>query len=279
MSDYAARSHRFKELHERDETFVLPNPWDVGSAKILAHLGFEALATTSAGYAFSQGRADGTGSARLEDALSHAEEIIAATDLPVSADLENGFSDDPKSIASVIQRAAEIGLSGCTIEDTTGDPASPIYDKTLAVERIAAAAEVLRSLPHPFMLTARAENYLHGRPDFDDTLDRLSQYESVGASVVYAPGLPDLEAIRTVCATVKVSVNVLHGPQLSGVTLGDLADAGATRISTGSQLARAAYGAFISASTDLRDHGDFSRLIDAPRGSEIEALITGDTGS
>ena len=274
MTNQADRSESFKKLHERGDVFVLPNPWDAGSAKILTSLGFEALATTSAGFAFSKGRPDRAGTISLDDALNHAKEIISATDLPVSADLQNGYADDPESMADVVRRAADIGLSGCTIEDTTGDPSAPIYDKSLAVERIAAAAEAANNLPNPFMLTARAENYLFGRPDLDDTLDRLVQYESVGATVVYAPGLPDLESIRTVCNAVHVPVNALPGPQLPGITKSDLAAAGVTRISTGSLLARSALGALISASKEIMDDGTFSMSLTAPSGRDIEALLT-----
>ena len=186
----AERARAFRALHERPGAFVIPNPWDVGTARILAGLGFEALATTSAGMAFALGRRDGAVS--RDDALAHARTIVGATALPVSADLENGFGDAPETVAETIRLAAGTGLVGGSIEDATGDPDRPIYDRSLAVERIAAAVEAARALPFPFTLTARAENFLHGRPDLDDTIGRLQAFEAAGADVLYAPGLRDL---------------------------------------------------------------------------------------
>jgi 2-methylisocitrate lyase-like PEP mutase family enzyme len=269
----AEKARLFRSLHERYGIFVLPNPWDVGSAKILAALGFEALATTSAGYAFSRGHIDWVGETGREEALAHAREIIDATPLPVSADLENGFGDSPEAVAETIRRAAEIGLAGCTIEDTSGNREKPIYDKSLAIERIAAGVEAVASLDRTFMLTARAENYLHGRPDFDDTLDRLIGYETAGADVLYAPGLPELDTIRRVCASVAKPLNVVAGIGLKGVTLADLAQCGVRRVSLGSSLARTALGAMLGAAMEIRDRGTFRSLETAASFSEIEELI------
>src|SRR3954451_15837403 len=190
MRTQAEKAHAFRALHQQESAFIIPNPWDVGTARLLAHLGFDALATTSAGYAFSVGQRDNT--IGRDQMIQHVGAIVAATDLPVSADLENGFGDDPATVAETIQLAAAAGLAGCSIEDASGDPQKPIYDRALAVERVAAAVEAARALPFPFTLTARAENYLHGRPDLDDTLDRLRAFEDAGADVLYAPGLPDL---------------------------------------------------------------------------------------
>lgn len=269
----ADKADLFHALHERGRIFVLPNPWDIGTAKILAALGFEALATTSAGYAFSRGRVDQVGEVDRDEALAHAREIVQATSLPVSADLENGFGESPETVAETVRLAAAAGLAGCTIEDTSGDPEKPIYDKNLAIERIAAGAEAAASLDRRFLLTARAENYLHGRPDLDDTLARLTGYESVGADVLYAPGLPDLDAIRKVCASVSKPVNVVAGIGLVGVTLAELEQAGVTRVSVGSSLARTALGAMLGAAQEIRDHGTFTAFESAATFPEIERLI------
>ena len=269
----ADKADLFHALHERGRIFVLPNPWDIGTAKILAALGFEALATTSAGYAFSRGRVDWVGEVDRDEALAHAREIVQATSLPVSADLENGFGDSPETVAETIRLAAAAGLAGCTIEDTSGDPEKPIYDKSLAIERIAAGAEAVANLDRRFVLTARAENYLHGRPDLDDTLARLTGYEAVGADVLYAPGLPGLDSIRKVCASVSKPVNVVAGIGLAGVTLAELEQVGVTRVSVGSSLARTALGAMLGAAQEIRDHGTFTAFESAASFSEIERLI------
>jgi len=270
----------FEALHQQDKTFVLPNPWDVGSAKMLAALGYKALATTSAGYAFSAGKGLAIGDISREEALSHAADIVNATNLPVSADLENGYGDAPEVVAETIRMAADIGLCGCTIEDTTGDPDNPLYDRDFAIERIAAAVEAARSLDRPFMVTARAENYLFGREDLEDTLLRLKGYEAVGADVLYAPGLPDLDAIRTVCSSVSKPVNVVSGIGLPGVTVLELEGAGVRRISAGSALARVAFGAMIEASKDILETGSFSSFKSAASFGSIAKLIkVADTAS
>jgi len=251
------KAQSFKRLHERNALFVLPNPWDVGSAKMLAGLGFEALATTSAGFAFSQGKLDRIGNLSRDNVLAHARDIVQATSLPVSADLENGYGDSPEEVQKTIYAAAEAGLVGCTIEDTTGIQDKPIYDKYFAIERIAAAVEAVASLDFPFMLTARAENYLHGRPDLDDTLARLQGYEEVGADVLYAPGLPDIDTIKTICDSTSKPVNVVAGISLRDVTTEQLAQCGVRRVSVGSSLARTAIGSMINASRAIQEHGTF----------------------
>ncbi|SMF21829.1 2-Methylisocitrate lyase, PEP mutase family [Tistlia consotensis] len=273
-ADDESRAAAFAALHAGPGIFVLPNPWDIGSAKLLTALGFPALATTSAGYAFSRGKQDKVGETGREEALAHAREIVGATHLPVSADLENGFGDRPEDVAETVRRAAEAGLSGCTIEDTTGDPARPIYERSHAIERIAAGVEAAKSLPRPFQLTARAENYLHGRPDFDDTLARLQGYEAVGAPVLYAPGLPDLAAISRVCEAVSRPVNVVAGIGLQGVTLAELEAAGVRRVSLGSALARTALGAMLSAARGILVRGSFDGLSGAASFAGIKALLS-----
>lgn len=272
MSQHA-KADQFVQLHQRDKLFVLPNPWDIGSAKMLAALGFEALATTSAGYAFSQGKLDSIGSVQRDEALEHAKQIVEATDLPVSADLENGYGDSPEEVQKTIHAAAKAGLVGCTIEDTTGDKSSPIYEKSFAIERIQAAVEAVNALDFNFTLTARAENYLHGRPDIDDTLARLQGYEDVGADVLYAPGLPDTHTIKTLCDALSKPVNVVAGIALRGVTTDQLQQCGVQRVSVGSSLARTAIGSMISAANAILDDGRFDAFESAATFSDIEALI------
>jgi 2-methylisocitrate lyase-like PEP mutase family enzyme len=260
-SNFASKTATFRALHQRAGAFVIPNPWDVGSARLLASLGFEALATTSAGLAFSLGRPEGRLS--QEEVLAHCRAIADATPLPVSADLEKGFGDSPESVAETIRVAAETGLAGCSIEDHTGRRDDPIYDATLAVERIAAAVEAARGLGREFVLTARCENFLWERPDLDDTLRRLQAFEAAGADVLYAPGLRDLEAIRTVCAALKKPVNVVMGLPGAAFTVRDLTEAGVKRISVGSALARLAYGTCIAAAEEIAATGSFTALSDA----------------
>ncbi|RUM96215.1 isocitrate lyase/phosphoenolpyruvate mutase family protein [Pseudaminobacter arsenicus] len=242
----------FRKLHEAPGAFVIPNPWDVGTAKLLASFGFKALATTSAGFAFSHGLPDG--GVPFDMMISHCKAVVGASDLPVSADLERGKGDSPESAGETIFAAQAAGLAGCSIEDYTDDPSNPIYDFSLAVERVAAAAEAARALHNDFVLTARAENFLHGRPDLDDTIARLQAFEQAGADVLYAPGLSDLATVRKVCSALSKPVNVLAIP---GFTVAALADAGASRISLGSKLTTYAFGMLQRASHEMLDQGTF----------------------
>jgi 2-methylisocitrate lyase-like PEP mutase family enzyme len=240
----------FAALHA-GPPFVLPNPWDAGSARVLAALGFQALATTSSGFAFTLGRPDGE--ATLDEVVAHVAALDAATDLPVAADLENGYGADPASAALAIRRAAGAGAVGGSIEDW--DPAGGIYELGHAVERIVAAVETARDLPFPFMLAARAENHIRGNPDLDDTIARLAAFEAAGADVLYAPGLGTVEQIRAVCDAVSKPVNVLALP---GLTFAEIAEAGAQRVSVGGSLTWVAVTAMANAATDICDRGDFS---------------------
>ena len=264
----------FQALHQRPEVFVVANPWDAGTARLLTGLGFSALSTTSAGLAFVLGRRDGTASVSRDEALANARSIVEATHLPVAADLENGYGDSPDAAAETIRLAAQVGLVGGSIEDATADPAHPIYDFQLAVERIAAAAAAAHALPIPFMLVARAENYLHGRPDLDDTIRRLQAFEAAGAEVLYAPGITDPEQIRTLCASVSKPVNVLVGmrnaPHLSVRELGEL---GVRRVSLGSGFCRAAFTAFHHAACEVQDHGTFTFAADTLYMSDLVDLF------
>lgn len=262
----------FKALHERAGTFVLPNPWNAGSAKILTALGFEALATTSAGYAFSIGQEDSASDLTRDGVLANAKEIVEATVLPVSADLQNGFGPSPETCSETIRLASSIGLAGGSIEDATGHPSVPIYDFQLAVERVEAAAETAQT--HQFLLTARAENFLHGRPNLDDTIRRLQAFEEAGADVLYAPGLTTLEAIREVCASVSKPVNVLMGFQGATFSVEELAAAGVKRISVGGSFARAALGAFLHAAREVKEKGTFDYAAEAISHTEASAYMT-----
>jgi 2-methylisocitrate lyase-like PEP mutase family enzyme len=262
MPDPAALSRRFLELHGGERPLLVPNPWDAGSAVLLASLGFEALATTSSGIAATLGRLDG--SVTRDEALGHGAAIAAATALPVSADLENGFADDPAGVAETVRRAIEAGLAGCSIEDFTGDAADPIYDAGLATERIAAAAQAAHAGPGALVLTARAENHIRGRPDLDDTIARLRAYGEAGADVLYAPGLARIEDIRRVVAEAGRPVNVLAFPGVPAV--GELAAAGVARISVGGAFAFAAIEAVAEAARELRDRGTYGFLEQARSG-------------
>lgn len=257
----ASKAAAFLALHARPGAFVIPNPWDAGTARILTALGFEALATTSAGLAYALGRRDGA--AGRNETLANARAIAEATDLPVSADLENGFGHRPEDMAATIQLAAATGLVGGSIEDASGEAAQPIYGFHQAVERVAAAVEAARALPFAFMMTARAENFLHGRPDLDDTIRRLQAFERAGADVLYAPGLPNLDAVRAVCAAVSRPVNVLAGGSGAAPSVAALAEAGVRRISLGSALSRAALGGFIRAAREIKDQGTFGFAAEA----------------
>lgn len=261
----------FRALHERPGCFVMPNPWDAGTARILSALGFEALATTSAGYAFATGRRDTFGGVTRDETLANAKAIVDATDLPVSADLEDGFGADPETCAQTIRLAAEIGLTGGSIEDATGDPDDRIYAFDLAVARVAAAAEAARECG--FVLTARAENFLHERPDLDDTIRRLQAFEKAGAGVLYAPGLPGLEAIERVCASVGKPVNVLMGLKGATYSLEQLAAAGVKRISVGGSFARAALGGFVRAAREVKERGTFAYAADAIPNADANAFM------
>jgi 2-methylisocitrate lyase-like PEP mutase family enzyme len=261
----------FRALHERPGAFVLPNPYDVGTARILAGLGFEALATTSAGCAFGLGRPDGA--ITRDEALAHSRSIVEATPLPVSADLENGYEDAPAGVAQTIRLAAEAGLAGCSIEDATGRADQPIYDFAHAVERVAAAVEAAHALAFPFTLTARAENFLHGRPDLDDTIRRLQAFEAAGADVLYAPGLREEGAIRTVCASVGKPVNVVMGLAGAAFSVEQLGALGVRRISLGSALARAALGEFLRSAREVAECGTFTFAERAAPFKEIERFM------
>jgi 2-methylisocitrate lyase-like PEP mutase family enzyme len=268
---HAEKYERFKALHERPGTFVMPNPWDAGTARMLTALGFEALATTSAGFAFSLGRRDSAAGLSRDEILGNARAIVDATHLPVSADLEDGFGAAPATCAETIRLASAIGLVGSSIEDATGDSNDPIFGFQQAVERVAAASEAARTLP--FVLTARAENYLHRRPDLDDTIRRLQAFAAAGADVVYAPGLPSLEAIRTVCAAVDKPVNVLMGLKGPAFTIDELRDAGVKRISVGGSFARAALGGFMRAAREVKERGTFTYASDAISHADATAYM------
>ena len=273
MRTQAEKARSFRALHERSGIFIMPNPWDAGTAKLFASLGFEALATTSLGFSSSRGRVDGTLSIGLEELIANCREIASATELPVNADLENGYADDPDEAATIIRLAADAGIVGGSIEDATGDPVRPIYDFDLAVERVAAAARVAHSLPFPFTFTARAENYLHGRPDLDDTIHRLQAFAAVGADVLYAPGLRDLETIRRVVAAVQKPVNVVMSSADPEITAQQLADVGVKRISVGGALSRLAFAAVREAAVAMRDAGTFRWVRDTFPSKDLKAIF------
>jgi 2-methylisocitrate lyase-like PEP mutase family enzyme len=253
MITQSQKAERFLALHQGPEPLLLPNPWDLGSAKVLDALGFSALATTSGGFAATLGRPDGQ--VTRDEAVAHAAAIAAVTSLPVSADLENGFADDPAGVAQTMRLAAGAGLAGCSVEDFTRDPGDPIYGVPLATERIAAAAEAAAAGPVRLVLTARAENYLHGRPDLADTITRLQAYQEAGADVLYAPGLTSLADIRQVVTSVDRPVNVLALP--GGPVISELAAAGVRRVSVGGAFAFAALGALVEAARELREQGTY----------------------
>ena len=255
MSTQAERAEAFRALHAGDP-FVIPNPWDAGSALVLQALGFKALATTSSGFAFTLGRQDGN--VTLDEVVEHVRALVGATDLPVSVDLENGYGAEPQQAALAVTSAAEAGAVGGSIEDW--DPAGHLYELPHAVERVAAAVEAARGLGWPFMLTARAENHIRGNPDLDDTIARLQAFEEAGADVLYAPGLETTEEIRSVCGAVSKPVNVLARRELS---MAEIVEAGAQRVSVGGALTWTAVNAFSEAATQIRDRGDFSSLGDS----------------
>lgn len=272
IPDQQTKYDAFLALHQREGAFVIPNAWDAGSAKILTALGFEALATTSAGYAFAKGKRDSFAALTQAEILGNAGEIIAASDLPVSGDLEDGFGSAPDACADTVAKGIEIGLVGGAIEDATGDAGDPIYPFEQAVERVRAAAQA--KVNKPFLLTARAENWIYGRPDLADTIRRLQAFCEVGADVVYAPGLPDIETIRTVCAEVPRPVNVVMGLQGKEYSVAELSDAGVSRISVGGSFARAALGALRRAAQEVLEQGTFSYARDAIPDAEVAAMMS-----
>jgi 2-methylisocitrate lyase-like PEP mutase family enzyme len=271
MPTQAEKGRAFRALHKRNRSFIIPNPWDAGTARLLAGLGFEALATTSAGYAFSIGQRDNT--AGRDRMIAHVAQVAAATDLPVSGDLENGFGDAPEIVAETIRLAAGAGLVGASIEDATGRPDRPIYEIAHAVDRIRSAAEAVRALAIPFMLTARAENFLHGHPHLDDTIRRLQAYQEAGADVLYAPGLTLIDEIQAVVSSVERPVNVLMGISGCSLTMSDLSAIGVRRISVGSALARAALGAFLRAAKEMRDQGTFTFAAHAISYRDVQSML------
>src|SRR5882672_3649461 len=274
MRSQAERARVFRALHERPGIFVMPNPWDAGTAKLFASLGFEALATTSFGFANALGRIDGTLAVSREELIANCRDIASATELPVNADLENGYADEPKKAAEIIRMAAEAGVVGGSIEDATGNEARPIYDFNLAVERVAAAAEVAHSLPFPFTFTARAENLLHGRRDLDDTVKRLQAFAKAGADVLYAPGLRDLATIKQVVAAVSKPLNVVMSAADPDLTARQLEDAGVKRISVGGTLSRLAFAAVRDAALAMRDQGSYQWVRNAMPSKDLKAIFS-----
>ena len=274
MSTQTIRGEAFAALHRRPTIFAIPNPWDAGSAKMLTALGFEALATTSAGLSFALGKPDGEGEVTRDETLANARAIVDATSLPVSADLENGFGDDPQVCAETITLAATTGLVGGSIEDATGSSVAPIYPFDQALERVRAAVAAARALPFPFMLTARAENFLHGVTDLKDTIRRLEAFADAGADVLFAPGLTSLEAIETVVKAVAPKpVNAIMGLAGKTMSLSALEDIGVRRVSVGSALARAALGEFLRAAKEIRTKGTFGFANHALPYAEINAMF------
>lgn len=270
MTDQQEKAERFLQLHHGPGPLLIPNPWDAGSARLLEWLGFAALATTSSGFAATLGRLDG--SVTRDEALAHAAAVSAAVTVPVSADLENGFADSPEGVAETVRLATATGLAGCSIEDATGRDGDPVYDRALAVDRVAAAAEAAHAGPGRLVLTARAENYLHGRPDLADTIARLRAYADAGADVLYAPGLTSLADVREVAGSVDRPVNVLTLP--SGPTVAELAEAGVSRISVGGAFAYVALSALVEAATELRDQGTHGYLARTSQGrSAVQAAF------
>lgn len=269
----AEKAAKFRELHTRSGGFIIPNPWDVASARILEGLGFEALATTSLGFAYTLGRTDG--GVTIDEVVEHCRALCAATDLPVSVDAENCYADAPEAAAANLRRIAAAGAVGCSIEDYSGAYGRPIYDFDFAVERVRAAVEAAHSLDFPFTLTARAENLLHGIDDLDDTIRRLKAYADAGADVLYAPGLKSLDTIRAVAAEIDKPLNVL-APLVKGATAAEMIAAGAQRLSVGGALARAAYGALIDAGTEMHATGTFDWTTGVPPGARIDRFFLSD---
>jgi len=265
------KANRFRALHQGPGAFVIPNPWDAGSARVLAGLGFPALATSSGGFAGTLGRRDGR--VKRDEALAHARAVAAAVEIPVSADFENGFGHAPSFVAETVRLAAATGLVGCSIEDATGHPGRPLYEFDRAVNRIAAAVAMARSFDFPFTLTARSENFLRGNPDLDDTIVRLRAYEQAGADVLMAPGLPDLAAVRAVCAALSKPYNFMAGIRGKSFTVAELAAAGVRRISLASSLYRAAMSGLINAAREVKDKGTFDYLDTAIATPDLNVLM------
>lgn len=265
------KAQRFQSLHNAARAFVIANPWDAGSARILAGLGYLALTTSSGASAAILGRLDGQVS--RDEALGQIRDIVAATDLPVAADLEKGFGDSPEIVAQTIRLAADAGLVGGSIEDATGDKAKPLFELNHAIERIAAAAQAARALPFPFMLTARSENFLRGNPDLDDTIKRLQAFERAGANVLFAPGLPTLDAVRTVCSSLSRPFNFMVGIRGKSFTVAELEAAGVRRISLASSLYRAAMSGLVNAAREAKDQGTFGFLDHSLTTPELNAFM------
>jgi 2-methylisocitrate lyase-like PEP mutase family enzyme len=272
MSDQAAKAAAFCRLHEHGSCFVMPNPWDQGSARLLEHLGFKALASSSAGFAFSLGRSDL--SISKSSLLGHLAGVCQATSLPVSADLQNGFGNDPEDMAVTILQAAKTGIVGGSIEDASGDDGNPVYPLELAAERIRHAAVAAKSLGFKFTLTARAENYLYGRADLKDTIRRLQAYQEAGADVLFAPGVKTREDIRQIIGSIDRPLNVLAGMPNMGLSVADLQELGVTRISLGGTLARAAYGALLRAAAEVQTQGTFTYAAAAVSGQELNGIFS-----
>lgn len=266
----AEKANRFRSLH-KGEMFIIPNPWDTISARLLAGLGFQALATSSAAAAAGFGRRDGK--LTRDEALAHSRSIVDAVDVPVSADLEKGFGDAPEVVAETVRLAAGVGLVGCTIEDSTGNPDRPLYDFSLAVERIAAAAEAARALPFPFMLTARGHSFLYPSPSLDETIRRLQAFEIAGADVLFAPGLPDLDSVRAVCSAITKPFNFMAGIKGKSFSVSDLAAAGVKRISLATSLYRAAMTGLLDAAREVKDSGQFGFLDRSATTADLNNLM------
>jgi 2-methylisocitrate lyase-like PEP mutase family enzyme len=271
MSTQAEKGKLFRALHQRDRAFIIPNPWDVGSARILQELGFEALATTSAGFAFSIGKSDGA--VGRDVMLAHAQALAAACDLPVSADLENCYADDLSGVAETIRLAAQAGLAGCSIEDVPQGRGQGPYELSLAADRVRAAAEAAHSLSFPFTLTARSENFIVGRPELRDTIARLQAFQEAGADVLFAPGLRTKQDIKTVVESVDRPLNVIMGLEGVQLSLADLSELGVKRVSVGSALARAALTGFLRAAEEMRAHGTFTFAEGAVKYKDINAMF------
>jgi len=270
MSTQIEKGEAFRKLHEKGSCFVIPNPWDQGSARILEHMGFKALASSSAGFAFSIAKPDlGITKASL---MTHLTGVCQATSVPVSADLQNGFGNDPEDVAVTILQAAKSGIVGGSIEDASGDGGNPVYPLELAAERIRHAAVAARSLGFKFTLTARAENYLYGRADLKDTIRRLQAYQEAGADVLFAPGITASEDIRQIVSSIDKPLNVLIGMSMH-LTVAQLQELGVTRISLGGSLARAAYGALMRAATEILTVGSFEYTAQAASGKELNAIF------